>query len=59
MKKFTKEAITKILIEIQDNDGIPLACNAIATKAVKDFGLEGIHQKLTGNSKESYKTRVN
>ena len=53
--KINKTNLTKLLIKIQDNDGIQLACNAIATKAVKDFGLEKIHCKLTGNPKSSYK----
>lgn len=53
--KFNKTNVTKILIAIQDNDGIQLACNAIATRAIRKMGLENLHQKLTGNSKESYK----
>lgn len=52
--KINKTNLTKLLIKIQDNDGIQLACNAIATKAVKDFGLEKIHCKLTGTPKSSY-----
>jgi hypothetical protein len=54
--KFNKTNITKILIEIQDNDGIQLACNSIATKAIKDLKLRRLHQKLTGNSDAAYKT---
>jgi hypothetical protein len=55
--KINKTNITKLLIQIQDNDGLQLACNAIATKAIKDLGLRRLHQKLTGNSDSAYVLR--
>ena len=45
MLKLTKENVTKVLIEIQDRGDI--TANSIATQAIKDFGLEKVHSKLT------------
>jgi hypothetical protein len=53
MKKFNKTNVTAILVEIQDRGDV--GANAIATQAIKDFGLRNIHQKITGNSDSAYK----
>ncbi len=55
--KFNKTNITKLLIKIQDNDGISLACNCLATKAIKDLKLEKLHQKLTKNPDSVYRVQ--
>lgn len=54
-KSINRENLTKLLIEIQDFGGID--GNVIATQAVKDFGLEEEHQRLTGNPTEDYRRR--
>lgn len=45
--KFNKTNITKLLIWIQDHCDIQ--ANAAATKAIKNFKLRKLHQKLTKN----------
>ena len=52
-KKLNKKNITQLLIEIQDRGD--LTANAIATRAVKEYGLQPEHQKQTGNPESAYK----
>ena len=52
-KKLNKKNITQLLIEIQDLGD--LTANAIATRAVKEYGLQPEHQKQTGNPESAYK----
>jgi hypothetical protein len=51
--KFNKTNVTKLLIELQDYGSFD--SNVFATKAVKDFGLRKLHQKLTRNPDSAYK----
>ena len=51
-KKLNKKNITKLLIEIQDRSD--LTANSIATRAVKDYGLQREHRKQTGNPASAY-----
>lgn len=44
--------VAKLLVRLQDE--CDLRANAIATQAVKDFGLRKEHQKVTGNSDSAY-----
>ena len=44
MKKFTKKNIVKLLTKIQDEGCFH--SNVIASKAIKDFGLEKEHAEL-------------
>ena len=49
MKKYptlTKTAFVKLMIRMQDEGNIE--SNAFATAAIKKYGLEKLHAKLTG-----------
>jgi hypothetical protein len=53
MKKLNKKNVTALLIRLQNE--CCLGANALATQAMKDFGLRREHQKQTGNPDSAYK----
>jgi hypothetical protein len=50
---FNKDAFVRMLIYFQDYCG--LEANVYATQLIKEYELEDLHQKITGNPPESYK----
>jgi len=48
-KRLNKKNVTSLLIRIQDFGSFD--ANALATKAIEDFGLRREHQKQTENNR--------